>query len=127
MENAIRRLELRTDYEPTVRGRARQLTRRNAYELAALNALVKAGVKPSWAIAVANDIFVFEAYARHGRSLPEFLAFPHGDHGRITPFAELTPDTLKELREAAPQSSGFSIVATGDLKRRVDALFGWEW
>lgn len=122
VDNWRRRLELRTDYEATVRGRALHLSRPNAYELAYLDALVRVGVRPAAAVASA-DALVRAATYRRGADMREYMGFPAGspEHGWMGD--AVTPDTQATILAAAPDAPGVVIVHVGAIRRRVDALF----
>lgn len=58
MESWIARLSLTTQYEPTVRGRARKFSKDNALELGVIAKLVKGhDMKPAYAAKIAAELF----------------------------------------------------------------------
>lgn len=118
VDNWVDRLEMVTEFRPTGRGRARVFDRWNARELGLLSGFVRAGMKPSEAVAYNRGLI---QTLRNRRPVVEWLAFPAGDPSSSRGFAE--PPTLDRLAELYPGAIGFAIIRPAEIIRRVDALF----
>lgn len=118
-ENWLARVELRTDYQPTARGRSREFSRENVVELAMIASLVAVGFRPSKAVVWAE--IVVDEY-RNRRSAPEFLAFPAQKFERCISGDEVSPDQLAELAALSPFRAAI-LINSGDVVRRVESLF----
>lgn len=123
VDNWMKRLELRTDFENPGRGRSRTYSYDNALEISFLGRLVELGLKPSSAAAYAwafvenvkmNDL-------GYGKSFPEYLAFYGSDYETAD---QVGPETsLREVFERVPSPLGVSIIRIGEAKRKVDRHF----
>jgi len=120
IENWLSRLDLRTDYEPTVKGRARQFSRANVIELAAIGAFVSVGISPREAVARA-EIVVDDSKRPRDKS-PRYIVAPADDDCRSWQTDELDCSRIEEMLSETP-SRGVVIVETGKIADRVDALF----
>jgi len=119
VENWLERMELRTEYEKTVRGRPRNFTKENAIELAALANFVQVRISPSAAAALAHMVV---RNARVGKVREWFIGNSSG--------GGIAVDSLGDdrFRQAGQDNNdlAFTVVNMGEIVRRVDALFAEE-
>jgi hypothetical protein len=120
IENWIGTLELFSKFQPTVRGRARLYSRDNVLELALLAAFVKAGVRPS--LAAAHAAQQLRSVRHSGRVVREWTAFAVGNPDKAIGVQQLDDEVIKSLLKDG-RAAAVSILAIGEIKRRVDALF----
>lgn len=120
-DNWRKRVGLRTEYAPTVAGRAQEYTRDNVLELAAMGALVKAGMTPKDAVPHAH-MMVRQSHSSHVR---RWMLYPVGDFSQGRGTDNLTPEALEELASA---STAFGVICIDlhKLLRTVDGLFAAE-
>jgi hypothetical protein len=114
---------LRTSYAETVAGSARRYSRANVLELAGLSAFVRAGLTPMSAVAFAETIVSEDACSKRHR---EWCVFVAGDLSRAISTNDLNSVRLAELTAKPGQAPVFAVVQTGEIVRRVDALFASE-
>ena len=101
VENWIHRIGLRTHYDDTMLGRAREFSRLNVFELAVVKSLVSNGCRPFRAVAYAE--FLLDAF-RYGHEL-NWLILPAPDFLRLKWKRYLTRSCFGTLKKI-PHSHG---------------------
>jgi hypothetical protein len=122
IENWISRLDLSTEYEETVRGRARRYSRVNTLELAFIAALVRGGAAPSKAAAYARTFVHGAQHWSWQKSIKQWLIFTAGDLNR-----GIGSDTMSNLLayEEELGSETLTTVNVWKIIKRVNALYEW--
>ncbi len=118
VENWTSRIELRTSYQSTVPGRAREFSKLNVLELAMVKALVSAGCKPSRAVVFAE--IVLDNYK--DRRLKKWLVLPAQAFNSAIEVGDLTPDLMESVKEKSPSRTVIAIDAKA-IADRVDQIF----
>jgi hypothetical protein len=127
---------LRTEFEETTPGVARELSQDNALEIALVAALTRAGLDP--AIAGQSAASIMAEYAGRKIKRPFYILNPYTGFGYL--FGSLDTEMrtlLSPLRENSPGAgwssdhegegvTQFAVVNCGEIVRRVDALFQAE-
>lgn len=113
-------LELRTKYEPTVRGRARRYSRSNILELASVAAFVRIGMPVGKAIAFAGPIVDNLDHERR-----EWAIFVGGDFDK-TIWTDDLAATVGAIQLDDGKPPVFALVNLGEVRRRVARLFDVE-
>jgi hypothetical protein len=120
IENWVGRLELRTHYQETIRGRARLYSRENALELALIAAFAAAGVPPSTAVAYAES-HVRDVRSPYGRRLPRWVLFA----GRDPRYAKgvKSIDAALASMDVTGRPPVYAAIDVEEILRRVDEAF----
>lgn len=116
-ENWRRRVGLRTEFAPTVAGRAQTYSRANVLELALVGAFVRSGATPPTAVAYADMVRRGE-----GRWLRRWAVFPAGDFNGGFGTDDLTAGAWESCAAKSPHGAVVAI----DLQKiiaTVDRLF----
>ena len=123
VENWLSRpsVQLRTEYAPTAKGRARDFTRKNVMELALVGALVSVGARASEAAIWAKP--VIEEYLSVLRtSQVNWIAFPAQSLDQMVTSENISKINLDELSKQSPKQS-VVIINAGEILRQVDKIF----
>jgi hypothetical protein len=124
IENWIARLDLSTEFEETVRGRARLFSRENALELAFIAALVRGGAIPSKAAVYAAH---FTSDARRfdwERTTKRWFIFASGNLTRAR--GSNAVSDLSALEEDLGTET-LTTINVWKIIERVNALYKWAF
>lgn len=119
VENWLPKLDLSTEYAPTVPGVPREFTRENVLELGIIAAMRKTGCS-SLLTAAAYARMVIRGY-RNG-DLREWVAFPAGDFTKGTGTNSPADLDFAALAEASPNRA-VSLIHLGKIVATVENLF----
>lgn len=117
-DNWRKRVGLRTAYAPTIAGRAQEYSRDNVLELAAMGALVKAGMAPKDAVPHAH-MMVRQSYSSHVR---RWMVYPVGDFSKGIGTDTLTAEIVDRL-SGGSSAFGVTCIDLHKLLQTVDKLF----
>jgi hypothetical protein len=123
IENWIIRdtVDLRTRYEETIAGSARQYSLENVIELALMTAFVRSGIKPSSAAAYAAM-----AMRNHATESPnEWYIFVDGSKGDGHAVSDIPDGYIEDLMKESLTKT-VSIIQVGAVIRKAEAVFRGE-
>lgn len=118
VENWISRETLRTKYAETRPGSAREFSRANVFELAVVAALVRAGCRPSTAIAFTEPLI--DDFGTG--NLKRWLIFPLGTFDKCQSCTSFDEATLYRLA-SSKTSRGVIVIDVGGIAIGVEELF----
>ncbi|WP_374374957.1 hypothetical protein [Tabrizicola sp.] len=116
-ENWRRRVGLKTDYAPTVAGRAQGYSRENVLELALVGAFVDSGAHPPTAVAYADMVRRNEALR-----LRRWLVFPAGNCSTAAGTNDLEAGAIERCAKESPTGT-VVVIDLHAIIAKVDGLF----